>query len=165
MKNSKRIGAIDQLSPSTYVRDCSEPVRKYLQGIGHCGCNLGATTVWVRYGKRPSPVKGRTSKGPIAVGPTEESVTPSTLPETEEIGKEPEGAPVQAAAEEGNLSEQPWRTLLFLEHGCEGKYGDDGEMQCNRYVPLLDFKRDSILRLTDGCFIHQQVRASRQNQD
>jgi len=34
------------------------------------------------------------------------------------------------------------RRLLWLRHGCEGLYGDDGEMQCG--VCLLDFKRDPV---------------------
>ena len=34
------------------------------------------------------------------------------------------------------------RKLLWLHHGCDGLYGDDGEMQCNRCG--IDFKRHSI---------------------
>ncbi len=35
------------------------------------------------------------------------------------------------------------RQLLWLRHGCNitSLYGDDGEMQCNKY--LIDFKRDT----------------------
>lgn len=33
------------------------------------------------------------------------------------------------------------RKLLWLRHGCDGLYGDDGEMQCGRC--LIDFKRMS----------------------
>lgn len=33
------------------------------------------------------------------------------------------------------------RKLLWLRHGCEGLYGDDGEMQCG--VCGIDFKRDT----------------------
>lgn len=34
------------------------------------------------------------------------------------------------------------RRLLFLQHPCSGKYGDDGEMQCGSC--LIDFKRDEV---------------------
>lgn len=43
------------------------------------------------------------------------------------------------AAERENLK---LRELLWLRHGCEGLYGDDGEMQCGQC--LLDFKRDLV---------------------
>lgn len=33
------------------------------------------------------------------------------------------------------------RRLLFMEHHCDGKYSDDGEMQCGKC--LIDFCRDS----------------------
>ena len=33
------------------------------------------------------------------------------------------------------------RLLLFASHGCSGKYGDDGEMQCS--TCKIDFKRDA----------------------
>lgn len=33
------------------------------------------------------------------------------------------------------------RMLLWLRHGCDGLYGDDGEMQCAKC--MIDFKRDS----------------------
>ena len=36
------------------------------------------------------------------------------------------------------------RQLLWLRHGCDGLYGDDGEMQCNSRSCMIDFKRDSI---------------------
>jgi hypothetical protein len=34
------------------------------------------------------------------------------------------------------------RRLLFLTHPCDGKYGDDGELQCGQC--MIDFKRDPI---------------------
>jgi hypothetical protein len=34
------------------------------------------------------------------------------------------------------------RRLLFLQHPCNGKYGDDGEMQCGSC--LIDFKRNPV---------------------
>ena len=34
------------------------------------------------------------------------------------------------------------RELLWLKHGCQDLYGDDGEMQCSKC--MIDFKRDSI---------------------
>jgi hypothetical protein len=36
------------------------------------------------------------------------------------------------------------RNLLWATHPCEGKYGDDGEMQCNNLNCMIDFKRDSV---------------------
>lgn len=38
--------------------------------------------------------------------------------------------------------EDELRRLLWLNHGHEGLYGDDGEMQCNRCP--LDFKRATV---------------------
>lgn len=38
--------------------------------------------------------------------------------------------------------ENKLRRLLWLRHGCDGLYGDDGEMQCSRCV--IDFKRDNV---------------------
>lgn len=39
------------------------------------------------------------------------------------------------------------RVLLWREHGCQGKYGDDGELQCSRC--MIDFKRDSIEQIEE----------------
>jgi hypothetical protein len=36
-----------------------------------------------------------------------------------------------------------FRQVLWEHHGHDGLYGDDGEMQCNRYPPT-DFKRDHV---------------------
>jgi hypothetical protein len=36
------------------------------------------------------------------------------------------------------------RYQLFASHPCDGKYGDDGEMQCNARTCMIDFKRDSL---------------------
>jgi hypothetical protein len=38
------------------------------------------------------------------------------------------------------------RILLWHHHGdCIGKYGDDGELQCNNgNHPMIDFRRDSV---------------------
>ena len=35
------------------------------------------------------------------------------------------------------------RGLLWASHRCDGKYCDDGELQCGRFLPVIDFKRDS----------------------
>jgi len=46
-------------------------------------------------------------------------------------------------------TEKKLRELLWLNHGCMGLYGDDGEMQCNCagvHIPI-DFKRDSVLEI------------------
>ena len=37
----------------------------------------------------------------------------------------------------------PFRRLLFATHPCVGKYGDDGEMQCNACG--IDFLRDEAV--------------------
>jgi hypothetical protein len=52
------------------------------------------------------------------------------------------------------------RELLWLNHGCVGLYGDDGEMQCGKC--LIDFKRDTPqlidrkLMLRHGKFIQTE---------
>jgi len=38
--------------------------------------------------------------------------------------------------------EMTLRYLLWLRHGCDGLYGDDGEMQCAACA--IDFKRDPV---------------------
>lgn len=50
-----------------------------------------------------------------------------------------------------------FRQLLFQAHGCAGKYGDDGEMQCNRH-PLIDFKRNSAVDIDQRTFAHGVAR-------
>jgi hypothetical protein len=37
-------------------------------------------------------------------------------------------------------------------------YGDDGEMQCGRFFPSLDFRRDSEAAILEGIQIHNQRR-------
>lgn len=37
------------------------------------------------------------------------------------------------------------RMLLWAQHPCQGKYGDDGELQCNKC--RIDFKRDSVIAI------------------
>ena len=39
--------------------------------------------------------------------------------------------------------ERKLRSLLWAGHACPGKYGDDGELQCNMYVAPIDFLRDT----------------------
>jgi len=39
------------------------------------------------------------------------------------------------------------RKSMFLYHSCIGRYGDDGEMQCNKCG--IDFKRDSFNRIME----------------
>ena len=41
--------------------------------------------------------------------------------------------------------EEEIRQTLWLGHGCQGLYGDDGEMQCG--ACCIDFKRDSFQRI------------------
>ena len=37
------------------------------------------------------------------------------------------------------------REAIWLNHGCQGLYGDDGEMQCSKC--MIDFKRDSLEKI------------------
>lgn len=46
------------------------------------------------------------------------------------------------------------RLLLFFGHRCSHKYGDDGEMQCNKHRPFIDFKRDPVEHLSKAIFEH-----------
>lgn len=39
------------------------------------------------------------------------------------------------------------RRLLWLRHGCDGLYGDDGEMQCARCS--IDFRRDEPVSIEE----------------
>ena len=39
--------------------------------------------------------------------------------------------------------ERKLRDLLWASHACTGKYGDDGELQCGCFLPIIDFLRDS----------------------
>lgn len=45
------------------------------------------------------------------------------------------------------------RRQLFMSHGCDGRYGDDGEMQCN-IRPYIDFKRDSEVEILGKIQVH-----------
>lgn len=38
--------------------------------------------------------------------------------------------------------ERKLRDLLWAIHSCDGKYCDDGEIQCGRFLPTIDFLRD-----------------------
>lgn len=58
-------------------------------------------------------------------------------------------------ARETALPPDEMRRIMWLNHGCIGLYGDDGEMQCNashqnedaKAIGPLDFKRDDLHRL------------------
>ena len=58
------------------------------------------------------------------------------------------------------------RRLLFLAHGCSGKYGDDGEMQCNRN-PAIDFGRMTMDEIEQRSIQHglARVGASAESED
>jgi hypothetical protein len=51
------------------------------------------------------------------------------------------------AAERAELIERKYRERLWLGHGHQGLYGDDGEMQCSLCHPFGDYKRDPIEKL------------------
>lgn len=38
--------------------------------------------------------------------------------------------------------ERKLRDLLWATHPCDSKYCDDGEIQCGRFLPVIDFLRD-----------------------
>ena len=50
------------------------------------------------------------------------------------------------------------RVLLWQGHACDGKYGDDGELQCNRLIAPMDFKRESVNELERKGAIHNLKR-------
>jgi hypothetical protein len=52
------------------------------------------------------------------------------------------------------------RMQLWLTHGCglASLYGDDGEMQCNRFAPFIDFKRGSLRSIIDCIAAHNNLR-------
>lgn len=54
------------------------------------------------------------------------------------------------------------RKQLWLTHGCgiSCLYGDDGEMQCGRFIPAIDFRRDPEAAILEGIDIHCQRRWS-----
>jgi len=58
-------------------------------------------------------------------------------------GAHPDGEVCPRALTRDSLEEENYllRYLLWNEHPCEGKYGDDGEMQCGACG--IDFKRDN----------------------
>lgn len=39
--------------------------------------------------------------------------------------------------------ERKLRDLLWAGHACPSKYGDDGEIQCSAFLPVIDFQRDT----------------------
>src|SRR6185437_7427288 len=67
------------------------------------------------------------------------------LPEWDKIGWEAWDVWNQVAERAAHdSSEHEIRKALWLGHGHEGLYGDDGEMQCNIGGCMLDFKRDPL---------------------
>ena len=50
------------------------------------------------------------------------------------------------------------RYLLWATHPCVGKYGDDGELQCNRFIPPIDFKRDAPVEIENKIILHNEER-------
>lgn len=61
---------------------------------------------------------------------------------TEHEHTEQEGAGVAPPA-----LELKYRYALFRFHPHDMKYGDDGEMQCNHWLCLIDFRRDPLPEL------------------
>lgn len=43
--------------------------------------------------------------------------------------------------------ERKIREYLWLSHGHQGLYGDDGEMQCGMCAPMWDYKRAPLAEL------------------
>lgn len=48
------------------------------------------------------------------------------------------------------------RALLWASHACDGKYADDGELRCGRFLPPIDFKRDSPEEIERKTPLHYQ---------
>ena len=78
---------------------------------------------------------------------------PDWKPDVQAILAEHNEAVIQIEAECQHL-----RQLLWATHPCQGKYGDDGELQCNRYVAPIDFKRDSVSEIERKIPIHNKDR-------
>ncbi len=51
------------------------------------------------------------------------------------------------------MDEKEIREKLWAAHPCIGKYGDDGELQCNHF-PFIDFKRDTWRDISAGITAH-----------
>lgn len=60
------------------------------------------------------------------------------------------------------VKQQEFRRFLWLNHGCPfgGRYGDDGEMQCNNVGCFLDFRRLPIEQLWSGVISRFQQQIS-----
>lgn len=79
---------------------------------------------------------GRAVQDPVPMGTVIERAQTAYL-----AGKAAAGRAVQDGLD--RPTSENWRYVLWLHHGHDGLYGDDGEMQCNRYPPV-DFKRQHI---------------------
>ena len=55
--------------------------------------------------------------------------------------------------------ERKLRDLLWAGHVCNGKYGDDGEIQCGRFLPVIDFLRDTPEEIERKIPLHYAERA------
>ena len=58
------------------------------------------------------------------------------------------------------LSDEKIREILWASHPCDMKYGDDGELQCNRiygHGNPIDFKRDDWGNIGKGIARHTRV--------
>jgi len=64
----------------------------------------------------------------------------------------------QQKIEEAVKDNKVLRRILWEQHPCEGKYGDDGELQCNLFIAPIDFKRDSVAEIERKCIIHNLQR-------
>lgn len=58
-----------------------------------------------------------------------------------------------------NIDNIKLRTMLWLKHGCDMLYGDDGEMQCGKCI--LDFKNDSVEEIRERFLAISQERMAR----
>ncbi len=50
--------------------------------------------------------------------------------------------------------ERKLRDLLWATHPCNGKYNDDGEIQCGRFLPPIDFLRDKPEDIETKILLH-----------
>ena len=52
------------------------------------------------------------------------------------------------------IDELKLRERLWTTHPCFGKYCDDGELQCGRFLPPIDFLRDDLLDIAEKIAKH-----------
>jgi hypothetical protein len=60
------------------------------------------------------------------------------------------------------IIERRLRQELWLNHGHDGLYGDDGEMQCSKCLPIYDYKRaplEQVIEVADRARMERAAKA------